>query len=230
MDKKSNIKSFIKESAEKSRKSLGEYPFGGGYAFVKDALPESVNIESVLSAVENLVPSHLMVGVDTILVGEFDELKSRNVNALLKDGAIYVSNDQDDEDDMVDDIIHEIAHSVEEENAYDLYAKDQHLSIEFINKRSTFERFLNDVGIDTSHYNFKEIEYDVDFDKFLYKKVGYDTIETLVNGLFPNAYSPTSIREYFASGFEEYFLGDRNYLKKVSPVLYRKIKEVIKND
>ena len=230
MDKKSNIKNFIKESAEKSRKSLGEYPFGGGYAFVKDALPESVNIESVLSAVENLVPSHLMVGVDTILVGEFDELKSRNVNALLKDGAIYVSNDQDDEDDMVDDIIHEIAHSVEEENAYDLYAKDQHLSIEFINKRSTFERFLNDVGIDTSHYNFKEIEYDVDFDKFLYKKVGYDTIETLVNGLFPNAYSPTSIREYFASGFEEYFLGDRNYLKKVSPVLYRKIKEVIKND
>ena len=230
MDKKSNIKSFIKESAEKSRKSLGEYPFGGGYAFVKDALPESVNIESVLSAVENLVPSHLMVGVDTILVGEFDELKSRNVNALLKDGAIYVSNDQDDEDDMVDDIIHEIAHSVEEENAYDLYAKDQHLSIEFINKRNTFERFLNDVGIDTSDYNFKEIEYDVDFDKFLYKKVGYDTIETLVNGLFPNAYSPTSIREYFASGFEEYFLGDRNYLKKVSPVLYRKIKEVIKND
>jgi len=230
MDKKSNIKNFIKESAEKSRKSLGEYPFGGGYAFVKDALPESVNIESVLSAVENLVPSHLMVGVDTILVGEFDELKSRNVNALLKDGAIYVSNDQDDEDDMVDDIIHEIAHSVEEENAYDLYAKDQHLSIEFINKRSTFERFLNDVGIDTSDYNFKEIEYDVDFDKFLYKKVGYDTIETLVNGLFPNAYSPTSIREYFASGFEEYFLGDRNYLKKVSPVLYRKIKEVIKND
>ena len=230
MDKKSNIKNFIKESAEKSRKSLGEYPFGGGYAFVKDALPESVNIESVLSAVENLVPSHLMVGVDTILVGEFDELKSRNVNALLKDGAIYVSNDQDDEDDMVDDIIHEIAHSVEEENAYDLYAKDQYLSIEFINKRSTFERFLNDVGIDTSHYNFKEIEYDVDFDKFLYKKVGYDTIETLVNGLFPNAYSPTSIREYFASGFEEYFLGDRNYLKKVSPVLYRKIKEVIKND
>ena len=230
MDKKSNIKNFIKESAEKSRKSLGEYPFGGGYAFVKDALPESVNIESVLSAVENLVPSHLMVGVDTILVGEFDELKSRNVNALLKDGAIYVSNDQDDEDDMVDDIIHEIAHSVEEENAYDLYAKDQHLSIEFTNKRSTFERFLNDVGIDTSDYNFKEIEYDVDFDKFLYKKVGYDTIETLVNGLFPNAYSPTSIREYFASGFEEYFLGDRNYLKKVSPVLYRKIKEVIKND
>ena len=183
-----------------------------------------------MSAVENLVPSHLMVGVDTILVGEFDELKSRNVNALLKDGAIYVSNDQDDEDDMVDDIIHEIAHSVEEENAYDLYAKDQHLSIEFTNKRSTFERFLNDVGIDTSDYNFKEIEYDVDFDKFLYKKVGYDTIETLVNGLFPNAYSPTSIREYFASGFEEYFLGDRNYLKKVSPVLYRKIKEVIKND
>jgi len=51
-----------------------------------------------------------------------------------------------------------------------------------------------------------------------------------VNGLFPNAYSPTSIREYFASGFEEYFLGDRNYLKKVSPVLYRKIKEILKDD
>jgi len=227
---KSNIRNFIKESAQRSRKSLGEYPFGSGYAFVKDPLPDNVNIESVLDTISRLIPAHLMFAVDTILIGDFEELKSKNINAMLKDGAIYVSNDQDDEEDMVDDIIHEIAHSVEEENAYFLYAQDQNLVIEFTNKRKTFQRLLTDIGVDVSGYDFGEIEYDLEFDQFLFREVGYEALESLVNGLFPNAYSPTSIREYFASGFEEYFLGDRNYLKKVSPVLYRKIKEILKDD
>jgi len=227
---KSNIRNFIKESAQRSRKSLGEYPFGNGYAFVKDPLPDNVNIESVLDTISRLIPARLMFAVDTILIGDFEELKSKNINAMLKDGAIYVSNDQDDEEDMVDDIIHEIAHSVEEENAYFLYAQDQNLVIEFTNKRKTFQRLLTDIGVDVSGYDFGEIEYDLEFDQFLFREVGYEVLESLVNGLFPNAYSPTSIREYFASGFEEYFLGDRNYLKKVSPVLYRKIKEILKDD
>ena len=46
-----------------------------------------------------------------IIVGWFKEFEERDINAFYKDATIYVSNVQDDEDDMVDDIVHEFAHS-----------------------------------------------------------------------------------------------------------------------
>jgi len=46
-------------------------------------------------------------------------------------------------------------------------------------------------------------------------------------GLFVSPYAATSLREYFAIGFEEYHLKDRVYLKKISPKLYFKIEELL---
>ena len=74
------------------------------------------------------------------------------------------------------------------------------------------------------------MEYNLEFDDYLYGTVGYPILQTLSIGLFPDAYGITSIREYFASGFEMYFLGDRDYLKKISPILYKKIRELLQND
>ncbi len=37
----------------------------------------------------------------------------RSFNSVYEDGAIYITNDQDDELDMVDDIVHEAAHAIE---------------------------------------------------------------------------------------------------------------------
>ena len=45
----------------------------------------------------------------------------------------------------------------------------------------------------------------------------------MVSGLFNSAYAATSLREYFANAFEEYFLGNRKNLSKISPQLYKKI-------
>ena len=44
-------------------------------------------------------------------------------------------------------------------------------------------------------------------------------------GLINSPYAITSLREYFANGFEAYFLDvdNRNSLKNTSPVLYEKI-------
>ena len=60
------------------------------------------------------------------------------------------------------------------------------------------------------------------FDDYLYKQVGYEHLTNLAMGLFINPYSITDIREYFATGFTEYLMGDRNYLRTVSPFLYKK--------
>ena len=36
------------------------------------------------------------------------------MNAMYSDGALYISNVQDNNEDMKDDIVHEISHAVEE--------------------------------------------------------------------------------------------------------------------
>ena len=58
---------------------------------------------------------------------------------------------------------------------------------------------------------------------FLYADVGYPLLTSLTMGLFISPYAATSLREYFARGFEEYYIGDRKYLTNISPVLYNKI-------
>jgi len=48
--------------------------------------------------------------------------------------------------------------------------------------------------------------------------------------MFTGAYAATSHREYFARGFEEYYLGDKVYLKQVSPYIYKKLSLLNKKD
>jgi hypothetical protein len=60
-------------------------------------------------------------------------------------------------------------------------------------------------------------------DDFLYKEVGYSALWQMVPGVFPSPYAATSLREYFARGFEEYYMGRPQELKNICPVLYSKM-------
>ena len=69
-----------------------------------------------------------------------------------------------------------------------------------------------------------DTEYNKDLDLFLYEEIGYNKLSNLVQGIFISAYAPTSLREYIATGFSEYYLdSNHGYLKKVSPELYKKL-------
>jgi hypothetical protein len=227
---KNKVIDFISESLARSKSQRREYKFGNGYVFVKDPLPENVNLQYVLNAVEELIPYEVRYMIESIMIGDFEEFREKQINALYKDGSIYLTNDQTDNDDMIDDIIHEIAHAVEEERGYDIYGLDNKLVVEFRAKRQQLKNVLIEVDVNTQGYDFEDVEYNLEFDDYLLNEVGYDILTTLCVGIFPNSYSPTSIREYFATGFEEYFLGNRDYLKKTCPVLYRKLREVVVND
>ena len=72
------------------------------------------------------------------------------------------------------------------------------------------------------------IEYNKKFDMYLYEEVGYPILNTLTVGLYCSPYGATSIREYFANGFEFFFLKDRELVKQVSPQLYKKLLEIEK--
>ena len=45
-----------------------------------------------------------------------------------------------------------------------------------------------------------------------------------MQGLFINVYAATSLREYFATAFTDFYLdSDHNFLQKVSPAVYEKL-------
>ena len=76
---------------------------------------------------------------------------------------------------------------------------------------------------------FLNTDFDLEFDEFLYKTVGYPTLRLVTTNLFYSPYGSTSLREYFANGFEAFFMKeDINLLKKISPILYGKIIELLK--
>ena len=56
-------------------------------------------------------------------------------------------------------------------------------------------------------------EYNEDLDDYFVNQVGYKKLRSYINGLFYSPYAATSVREYFARGFEAYFLfKDQKYL------------------
>jgi hypothetical protein len=194
--------------------------------FIKDPLPENIDLSQVLEKIEKLVPYSLIHTVDIVYIGYFDDMIDRDINAKYEDGAIYLTNMQQDVDDMVDDIVHEMAHAVEEQYGRDLYG-DDNIELEFIGKRSKLERIMKHQKIDITRQDFMNIDYSSEFDSFLYQEVGYPLLRSLTVNLFVSPYGATSLKEYFANGFEAYFLGNRKTLLNLSPHIYMKITDLI---
>tara|TARA_R110002020_G_scaffold149496_3_gene325828 strand:+ start:260 stop:940 length:681 start_codon:yes stop_codon:yes gene_type:complete len=217
------------------KKSLDEQP-----AIKKDLYLHSVPVQalhpftnnidfaSVIAKVEQLIPQRLLNNVDVIYVANLKNFnrKDRNFNAMYKDGAIYISPDQDDAKDLLDDIIHEIAHSFEREYQDMIYG-DGNLEREFLAKRRSLYYLIDNKNINILNYN--NAEYNAKFDDHLYHDVGYDKLRTISSGLFYSPYAITSLREYWANGFENYLLGDRERLKDLCPVLCSKIFYVLED-
>ena len=217
--------SWIQETTDKGKQANNFYSFSGTDVYVMHPLPKHVSIEQVLSTITSRVPPHLQQGIDVVYIGQFKTLIDREVEAVFEDGAIYLTNEQDNVEDMVDDLVHEMAHSVEKEYP-DLIFEDGRLFKEFIGKRRRLSSMLESEGFKVDPIFRARPEFSQNIDDFLYKEVGYELLESLVIGLFPNAYSTTSLREYFAVGFEEFFIGDRQNLKKICPILYTKLESL----
>ncbi len=216
---------WITESAKRGSKLKDTYDMNGVHVFIKDKLPDSISPDFVFKYINARVPFHLTTGVDIIYIGQFPEMSERDIDAYYEDGAIYVTNNQDDEMDMIDDIIHELAHAVEVNNDERIYGTG-FLQNEFIAKRKNLSRRLQDIHSVPRDFNLN-IEYDKDIDNFLYQTVGYDVLNQLVVNIFVSGYAATSVSEYFARGFEEYFIGDKGNLRKLSPVLYKIIDDLV---
>lgn len=200
----------------------------GIHVYFKDSVDnENVDVEEVVSHLESVVPHHLLSEVEMVIVGWFDEFEKRSINAYYDGGTLYISHLQDDNSDMFDDIIHETAHSLEQPYGYLIYG-DGDLQREFLRKREHIHNLLWANGYKIPKSVFLDPDYNEDLDMFLYEKIGYDKLSALARGVFVSAYAITSLREYFATGFTEFYLdpNNHNFLKKISPVLYQKLSEL----
>jgi hypothetical protein len=200
------------------------YTPNGIHVYVDSPLNnKEIDLEKLISKVESTIPSHLLSEVEMVIVGWFDEFENRKINAFYKDGTLHISNIQDNMIDMYDDIVHEIAHSFEEPYGYEIYG-DKKIENEFLRKRKYLHDILWKMGHKIPLNVFMDTEYNEELDMFLYEKIGYNKLSSIVQGVFVSAYAPTSLREYFATGFTEYYLdSNHNYLKKISPELYKKL-------
>ena len=217
---------WIQESVRRSKRLKDQYQMNGVQVFIKDNLPEEVDPDFVFNYIGSRIPLFLTTNIDMIYVGKFPEMEERDINAFYENDAIYVTNEQDDEMDMIEDIVHEISHAVEHYNREVIYG-DGKLQREFIAKRKRLSALLSQKYDVPSDFNIN-FEYDRAIDDFLYRVVGYDILNQVCVGIFPSAYAATSVSEYWAKGFEELFIGDRSDLRSLCPVLYKTLTTLIK--
>ena len=215
---KNNLLEYIKNSKD----NAGIYYLNDIPVWTEDPLPDSIDLRQVLLDVAKRLPNIYLKYIQAVRIGIFEEMLEKELNALYKDGVLYVSNMQDNNTDMLDDIIHEIAHAVEDHN-HDLVYGDEKVLLEFLGKRKRLYELLKSEGYDVTIEQFLTTTYDYDFDMFLFQDIGYPVLETLTLGLFLSPYSVTSINEYFAVGFENFYMDESIYVKKICPILLEKI-------
>jgi hypothetical protein len=217
------MREYILHGRKKVLQERSDYLLHGSISVeIHNQLPESVSLPTVLKKVESLLPRKYFSGLKKIMIKDLDEFKERGINALYHEGVLYITSDQDGEDDLIDDIVHEIGHHLETTNVMNIYA-DGLLEEEFLKKRKELHFELHSEGYETPPGFLSNLKYDENIDNYLYKRIGYSTLRSFGLGIFLGPYSATSLREYFANGFAAFYLGQMNDVKDVSPRLYKKI-------
>jgi hypothetical protein len=216
----------MREYIDNKVKDTTKYFNQGGIEVIeKDPIPDTINLQSILKAIETYLPSHYFQNLEAIIVEHLEEFDRRGVNALYRDNKLYITNQQSNSQDLIDDIVHELAHHLEVLFPEQIYS-DVSLINEFLKKRNELKFELQTEGYWVNEYDFDKLKFDPKFDEFLYRRVGRNMLRLTTTGLFIRPYAAVSLREYFATGFEAYYLGKQDSLEKISPMLYDKINEL----
>lgn len=221
------MRDYIAQSSSNARQNRKEYLlFNRITVQVTDPLPQNINLKNILNQIETKVPKRLLEDIETIYIGNYKPLQDRQIDSMYVDGSIMVTNNQPSDKEMFGTFIHEFAHAIEEKYKSIIYS-DGALAREFLAKRNTLFNLLKD-DFEIDKRSFLDINFNQSFDDFVYKTVGYENLGVITGGLFISPYACTSLREYFANGFEHYFLNDHSEIKEKSPALLKKVREVLK--
>ena len=138
---------------------------------IKDKLSNNIDIKNLINSIENALPYSFRKLINSIIILNDPAFSQRKINAFYHNDKLFISNNQDNENDILDDIVHEYSHALEEKFEEEIYF-DGSIKDEFVNKRIQLERILRTSGYDTEKYNFKEINYDKSLDNLFLSVVG----------------------------------------------------------
>ena len=231
---RNNLTKLLQQSQTRILSEKKRFYFNRGIEFVLDKpLQKDIDIEKVMGLLRSNLPVSSYVGINNVYFGEFDILKKRSLTALHHKNNIYISSEElTSEKEILDDLVHEFAHRFEENNSEKIY-EDGKIINEYLGKMNrlhdliTQDYNLEEHGL--TYFDFINTEFDPKLDKFFYETVGYIEIENMAPTLFIRPYAATSVREYFATGFEDYYLEGGLQLKKISPILHSRIEMFEKN-
>ncbi len=229
---RNNITKLIQQSVNRILSEKKRFYFNRGIEFViKDPIPDNINMEKIIGLLRANLPVSSYEGLKNVYFGQFGSLEKRKLTAMHHKDNIYIASDKlTDEDDLLDDIIHEFAHRFEENNSEAIY-EDGVIANEFLGKRNRlYDLLRQEVDEELNYFDFINTDYEKEFDDLLHTKVGYTKIRNIAPTLFIRPYAATSLREYFATGFEDFYLNGGEQLKFISPILYNKILSFEKNE
>jgi hypothetical protein len=217
-----DILGYIKER----QRSLKEYYLFNSIPMrINDVFVKPIDIHLIIDKIEDMFSMDLFGNLKSVEIGHHPVFDLKGVNAAFLNSRFYITNVQDNEDDFLDDFVHELAHLVERDIGEEFY-KDGEIFDEFLSKRGALKRILRSHGHDVEKLNFANLLYSPEFDTYINDQVGKEKIKTIIDGLFLSAYSILAVSEYYATGFENYFLGDRRSLKNTCPKLYKKLEQL----
>jgi len=217
-----SLREFITESHDKnSHKAVLGVEF-----IVQDRSNfNSRDIKFFIDKLKEMLSPKALNHVKKIKFGRYPNLDKENYKSYYKDGVIYISNQVDFIEDLLMNFFHELAHSFEKPYHKEIYG-DGFLAKEFKNKRNRLKSVISMYeGGKTPPFDFNQINYSKELDDYLVNTIGYDKLWKYCSGIFTNPYAATSLREYFAAGFENWLKGDQEMLYRTSPVLYNKLRQ-----
>lgn len=187
-----------------------------------------LNLEEFKSLFSKL-PRYLFSNIKQIFIYPSNKLNSNNFEGYSVKESIFINCDNiKSNNDIIKILIHECFHTIESDIKQTLSEQYKKTCIEYLNKKKiVLDKIKNtNLYLNPNNDYYSTIEYQKDFDFYLYKEIGYDNLYFKIFDIFPSAYSMTSVSEYIAVCFEVYFFENREWLSKYCSEVYKLIEGI----
>ena len=216
---------YLHEQQEKVKKSVPNNLLGVEVVVEDFGKLNSQEVRFFIDKIKETISKEACKHLKQIKLGTYPQFEKEDYQSYYKDGILYLSSNVNAIEDIIMNFFHELAHSFEKPYYSQIYG-DGFLEKEFLNKRNKLKNVITMYeGGRPPPFDFNQINYSKELDDYLANTIGYDKLWRYCSGIFTNPYAATSLREYFAAGFEAWLRGEQEMLYRLSPVLYNKLKQ-----
>lgn len=192
---------------------------------ISDNVIDDSIAHSIVMRIKNKIPKELLCAIERINFGLY-KFGRQGIASRYIDGTIFVHiGPETIVEKTLLAITHELAHALE--ISFQRHLNDARLKQEFVSKRRRLFDLLESEYKGIRKFNNRNLDYDEGLDNYFANTIGLDKLERYTLKMFVSPYSATCFSEYIAEGFENYLLGDHKSLKSFSPILYKKIEEMV---